>query len=102
MKTGEGDSTKTVFRSEKVERRLNRLEDRRRLDLIETLYSQESRMVEEELASKHKSFKSPNKKISEIDEPEELWALLEYSSDPTGMEVSELVIQLGQIIEKIE
>lgn len=87
-KTEEGETKRTTFlRSEKVERRHCRLEDRKRLDLIEILYSQVSREVEDEFEIKRKSIKPPRKKVAEMEEAEELWELMERASDPAGVEV---------------
>lgn len=92
VKTENGSESKTVFRSEKVERRCNTIESQKRLDIIEKFHFEVSKEVEDEYEDKKKSIKSPKRKISEIDDAEELWELMEHSNDPAAVEVSNFMI----------
>lgn len=78
----------SVIRSEKIQRRLDASENRKQFDIFETLYSQVSAEVEREYEAKWKeSIAFPKRKISEIDDAEELWHLMERSHDAESFEV---------------
>lgn len=90
VKLDDGKVKKTVLRSEKVERRHTRIEERERFELVEKLYSQVRNEVEIEFEERRKTIEPPKTKIAEIADAEELWKLMERSHDPTAVEVNKL------------
>lgn len=98
-KREEGEFKKTILRSEKVERNLSKIEDRKRLDRIEALHSQFSEEVDKEYQQKRKRIKSPKRKLRDIDDAEELWEYYEHSNDPEFVEVRESArFQLSKLV----
>lgn len=87
LKQAENDNQKTVFRSEKVHRKLAEIERGRRLDRIETLHNRFSLEVQKEHELQRKKIQPPRRKLKDIDDPEELWQYYEYSKDPDSVEV---------------
>lgn len=88
VKTENGGESKTVFRSEKVERRCNSIEGQKRLEIIEKFHFEVSKEVDDEYEARKKTIKSPKRKLTEIDDAEELWEFMEHSHDPVAVEVS--------------
>lgn len=88
VKIDDGENKRTTFRSEKVERRIKSLEDRKRLELIEKLYGQISQQVDSDFEKKQKLIRTPKKKVKDIEDGKELWELLQYTNDPDGIEVT--------------
>lgn len=84
-----------VFRSNKVEQRECKKDDRKHFEIHEKLYSEASVEVEKEYESKSKKYKTARKKLSDIDDGEELWNFLEYSSDDISIEVGLFIVVLN-------
>lgn len=76
-----------VYRSNKVEKREGKKDDQKLFEIYEKLYSEAAAQVEKEYESTMKKYKSPRKKLSDIDDGEELWNLMEHSSDGISFEV---------------
>lgn len=82
-----------VFRSNKMEQREEKKDDKKRFEMIEKFYSQANDEVEKEYQAQRKKYKK--RKLSDIDDGEELWNFLEHSNDGVSFEVSQLkTIQL--------
>lgn len=80
-----------VVRSEKVQRRLDATENKKRFDIIEALHAEVTAEVEREYEAKRKeSFALPKREISLIDDAEELWQRMECSYDAESFEVTEI------------
>lgn len=77
----------TVFRSNKVEQRQGKKDDRKQFEIIEKFYSEAAAEIEKDDAAKMKRTKSAKKKLSDIDDGEELWNFMEYSNDGISFEV---------------
>ncbi|XP_055298037.1 uncharacterized protein LOC129566276 [Sitodiplosis mosellana] len=89
------DGHKTVFRSNKVEQRQNKQDDKKHLDIIEKLYAEANAEVEKEYEGKRKKSKRRSKqKICDIEDGEELWNYLEDSNDSIEMDLSTTQIKL--------
>lgn len=91
-----------VLRSNKVEQRESKKDDRRHFEIYEKLYSEAAAQIDKEYESKMKKYKSPRKKLSDIDDGEELWNFLEHSSDGISFEVRFFlaVLNLNHLIIK--
>jgi len=79
----------SILRSEKVEKRINSLNENINLNNIEVIYSQ----VRKEVADKYNKTKINKKnlkklKVSDITEASQLYELLENSNDPEHIEVN--------------
>lgn len=77
----------TVFRSNKAEQRQSKKDDKKQFEIIEKFYSEATAEIEKEYDAKMKRHKSPRKKLSDIDDGEELWNFMEYSNDGVSFEV---------------
>lgn len=77
-----------VIRSEKVQRRLRATENQKDFDLFEAICSEVTAAVEREYAAKSKELAAlPKRELSEVDDAEELWHLMERSNDAESFEV---------------
>lgn len=77
-----------VIRSEKIQRRLDLTESQKRFDVFEVLFVETTAEVEREYLTKRKeSAALPKRALSEIDDAEELWQLMERSHDAESFEV---------------
>lgn len=84
---------RTVFRSNKMEQREEKKDDKKRFEMIEKFYSEANDEVEKEYQAQQKKYKK--RKLSDIDDGEELWNFLEHSNDGVSFEVSQMkAIQL--------
>lgn len=84
---------RTVFRSNKMEQREEKKDDKKRFEMIEKFYSEANDEVEKEYQAQRKMYKK--RKLSDIDDGEELWNFLEHSNDGVSFEVSQMkAIQL--------
>lgn len=70
-----------------MEQREGRKDDRKHFEIYEKFYSEAAAVVEKEYESKMKKYKSPRKKLSDIDDGEELWNFMEHSNDGISYEV---------------
>lgn len=77
----------TVFRSNKVEQRHFKRNDKERFEIMEKVYSEAAETVEKEYEAKLKKYRSPRKKLCDIDDAEELWNFMEITNDGASMEV---------------
>lgn len=76
------------IRSEMVQRRLDVNENRAQFEAFEAIYSQVSAEVEREYEAKRNEMAAlPSREISEIDDAEELWHIMERSHDTESFEV---------------
>lgn len=81
---------KLVFRSEKLERKCNKLNDRKRFEDIEELYSTLHEEVDKEfemIKDVRKLNSLNHQNISEVEDAEDLCLLLEASHDAVSLEV---------------
>lgn len=78
-----------VFRSYKVEQRDGKRDEQRRLEIYEKFHGEATAEVEKEYESTMKKYKTTSKqrKLSDIDNGEELWHFVEQSSDGISFEV---------------
>lgn len=76
-----------VFRSNKVEQRQGKKDDKKRFEIIEKFYSEASETIEKEYEMQRKKYKSPKRKLCDIDDGEDLWNFMENSNDGISMEV---------------
>lgn len=80
-----------VIRSEKIQRRLDAAESKKRFDVFEALFAETTAEVDREYEAKRKeSAALPKRPLSEIDDAEELWQLMERSHDAESFEVMKL------------
>lgn len=75
----------TVFRS-KIEKREGRKEEQSRIEIYEKIYHEAAEEIEKEYEATMKTYKS-KKKLSDIDDGEELWNFMKHSSDGIPFEV---------------
>ena len=83
-----------VFRSNKVEQRESIKYDRKQFEIYEKFYSDASEEIEKEYEATMKKYKSPRKKLSDIDDGEELWNFMEHSCDGISFEVIFFILSL--------
>lgn len=81
-----------VFRSNKVEQREGNKDDLRQFDIYEKFYGEAAAEVEKEYEATMKKYKSPRKKLSDIDDGEELWNFMEHSNDGISFEVQPFLL----------
>lgn len=81
-----------VFRSNKVEQREGKKDDRKQFEIYEKFYSEATEEIEKEYEATMKKYKSPRKKLSDIDDGEELWNFMEHSSDGISFEVRSFLL----------
>lgn len=84
-----------VFRSNKVEQRQTKKDDKKRFDLIEKLYSEANAEIEKEYEQKRKKYRRRSKRnICDIEDGEELWIFMENSNDSTDVRLNRLKVHL--------
>ena len=82
-----------VFRSNKVEQRQTKKDDKKRFDLIEKLYSEANAEIEKEYEQKRKKYKRRSKRnIRDIEDGEELWNFMENSNDSIDVRLNRLKV----------
>lgn len=84
-------SIPVVFRSEKVQRRLDVTENQKQFEVFEALCIEVTAEVEREYEARRREAPAlPKREISDIDDAEELWSLMERSHDEESFEVTEI------------
>lgn len=79
----------TVFRSNKVEQRQGKKDDKKQFEIIEKFYSDANDQIEKEYEKQRKMRKRSKRKLCDMDDGEELWNFMENSNDGISMEVCE-------------
>lgn len=73
-----------------MEQRQGKKDDKKQFETIEKLYGDASEQIEKEYDMQRKKYRSPRKKLCDIDDAEELWNFMEYSTDGVSFEVREI------------
>lgn len=77
----------TVFRSNKVEQRQGKKDDKKQFEIIEKFYNEANKEIEKEYEMERKMRKPSKQKLCDMDDGEELWNFMENSNDGISMEV---------------